>query len=55
MHAAVISLFSAPVVLPAGGPAGVASGGSAPFGDLLKDAVTGVDSLQQQASMFMTR
>jgi flagellar hook-basal body complex protein FliE len=51
MHAAVISLFSAPVVLPAGGPAGVASGGSAPFGDLLKDAVTGVDSLQQQASM----
>jgi flagellar hook-basal body complex protein FliE len=24
--------------------------GSSPFGDLLKDAVTGVDSLQQQAS-----
>jgi len=51
MHAAAIPLFSTPVVLPAGGPAGVASAGSAPFGDLLKDAVTGVDSLQQQALM----
>ncbi|MGB9031607.1 MAG: flagellar hook-basal body complex protein FliE [Acidobacteriaceae bacterium] len=36
--------------LPAIASAGVASTGAAPFGDLLKDAVTGVDSLQQQAS-----
>jgi flagellar hook-basal body complex protein FliE len=37
-------------VLPAVAPAGIASPGSAPFGDLLKDAVVGIDSLQQQAS-----
>ncbi|MFY9746208.1 MAG: flagellar hook-basal body complex protein FliE [Acidobacteriaceae bacterium] len=50
MHAVAVPSFSVPPVLPVAGPTGVAAPGSAPFGDLLKDAVTGVDSLEQQAS-----
>jgi flagellar hook-basal body complex protein FliE len=34
-------------------PAG-AQQGQAPFGDLLKDAVSGIDTLQQQASTAVT-
>jgi flagellar hook-basal body complex protein FliE len=39
-------------VAPAAG--GAAPAGSAPFGDLLKSAVSGVDQLQQQASTAVT-
>jgi flagellar hook-basal body complex protein FliE len=31
-------------------PSGAGSSGAAPFGDLLKNAVSGIDSLEQQAS-----
>jgi flagellar hook-basal body complex protein FliE len=48
MQATAIPSYS--TVVPAVGPAGTASPTSAPFGDLLKDAMTGVDSLQQHAS-----
>jgi flagellar hook-basal body complex protein FliE len=48
MQATAIPSYS--TVVPAVEPAGTASATSAPFGDLLKDAMTGVDSLQQHAS-----
>jgi flagellar hook-basal body complex protein FliE len=41
----VSTAMIAPTVATGSGPAG-----AAPFGDLLKDAVAGVDGLQQQAS-----
>ena len=50
MQATAIPSFSVPTVLPAAGPAGAASAGSTPFGDLLKNAVAGIDSLEQQAA-----
>ena len=60
MQTAGISSFS-PAMTTAGGPAGPgslgsgsagtgASGAAAPFGDLLKSAVSGIDGLEQQAS-----
>jgi flagellar hook-basal body complex protein FliE len=40
----------APLTGPAPSPAASSSAEAAPFGDLLKDAIVGIDDLQQQAS-----
>jgi flagellar hook-basal body complex protein FliE len=45
--------IASPVVSPIIGPSaavGVGSSGTAPFGDLLRNALAGVDGLEQQAS-----
>ena len=48
MQTAGIGSYVAPaLVVPA---AGSAATGAAPFGDLLRNAITGVDGLEQQAS-----
>src|SRR6202034_1385437 len=49
MQPTAIASSVAPVVAPTI-PAGPAASGAAPFGDLLKSAVAGVDTQQQQAS-----
>jgi flagellar hook-basal body complex protein FliE len=50
MQATAISSLSAPSAI---GPAGTtgSAAGTAPFGDLLKNAVAGVDGLEQKASV----
>lgn len=46
-----IGSMAAPVVATAGAASGAAAAGQgAPFGDLLKNAIGGVDALQQQAT-----
>ncbi|HEY1498309.1 MAG TPA: flagellar hook-basal body complex protein FliE [Acidobacteriaceae bacterium] len=50
MQPTAIASSVAPVVIAPAIATGSASAGAAPFGDLLKDAVSGVDGLQQQAS-----
>lgn len=54
MQPAALSSFSPPSVLPSSDPAGATAGASGPFGDLLKNAVAGVDDLEQQASTAVT-
>jgi|ERR1700691_3617625 flagellar hook-basal body complex protein FliE len=49
MQITAIPLSSVATILPAG-PTDTVSGGSAPFGDLLKNAVAGIDGLEQKAS-----
>ncbi len=49
MQAAALSSLS-PARTPAAGSPGAAASGAAPFGDLLKSAVSGIDALEQQAA-----
>lgn len=50
MQAAAISLITGTIPGPQIGSGGPATSAPAPFGDLLKNAITGVDNLQNQAS-----
>src|ERR1700679_1886281 len=50
MQASAISLVTGMIPGSQIGPGGSATSGSAPFSDLLKNAITGVDNLQNQAS-----
>lgn len=50
MQITAIPLPSAATLLPTAGPADIGSGGSSPFGDLLKNALASIDGLQQKAS-----
>ena len=52
MQPAILATYIGPAVAPAAaaGSAGAGAAGASPFGDLLKNAVAGVDGLEQQAS-----
>jgi flagellar hook-basal body complex protein FliE len=50
MQPTAIASYVAPAVIAPSLATGSASSGTAPFGDLLRNAVAGVDGLQQQAS-----
>ncbi len=50
MQPTAISLLPAPAAVTTSTPGASAVPGTAPFGDLLRNAVRGVDSLEQQAS-----
>ena len=50
MQPTAIALLSAPAAVPGSTSGASAVPGTAPFGDLLRNAVRGVDSLEQQAS-----
>jgi flagellar hook-basal body complex protein FliE len=50
MQPAAIATYIAPAVTGAAATGGTQGAGAAPFGDLLKNAIAGVDGLEQQAS-----
>lgn len=50
MQPSAIATYVMPAVIGPAATGGGVGAGAAPFGDLLKNAVTGVDGLQQQAS-----